>query len=274
MEKELKELYKLFIRIDNVSTKYYIYTVFSDVINNYKNNDEIKTMYNNIVKVCHRIKNDIKLELNEEREKQRDFLEENNDLIERIPDSFCLYDTDFDKKKHSKEGLCRSIEAFLRNMSYEFASFYHEMLTNGRIIILDQYKSVQKTGFSSLDSSDNYICINKLETFEDARALLQEVGKAYYNHCNNITLDDTKDLNLNIKSEIPGLWLEMLFHLYCYKYRKVKNYDDLVSLYGRYAVSILQISKKRMEIEEMYKYIYETDYRELISIRKDKSLVK
>ncbi len=88
MEKELKELYKLFIRIDNVNTKYYIYTVFSDVINNYKDNDEIKTMYNNIVKVCHRIKNDIKLELNEERGKQSDFLEENNDLIERIPDSF------------------------------------------------------------------------------------------------------------------------------------------------------------------------------------------
>ncbi len=281
MEKELRKLYEIFNNTDDIGIKYYIYIVFSEMIKHCKNNKEIRDMYINISNVCHNMKSEIKSEIIKEKDEKNMFLINNKDLVDLIPDSFYLYDTNFDKKKHSKKGLSRTLENFLSNLSHDFASFYREMVNDGKIIILDQNRKVEQLGFSSTDNSDNFICINKLETLDDMRALIREVGKAYYNHCNNVTLNDMKSLDVNIKSEIPGLWLEMLFHRYCHGYKaviqekgKVKKYDDLAQLYSKFVVSFLLISRSSIEIEDMYKYIYETDYRELIGIRKDKSLVK
>ena len=157
-------------------------------------------------------------------------------------------------------------------MSSEILTFYKELKQSGRLIILNRGKSDGYTGYASVTNSDNFICINKLETFADLQVLVHEIGHAYYNYCNHLTLEDNNNLSLKIKSEVPAMWLEMLFNVYLRSYKnqkikknKVHNFNDLMIMYGLYATSFLQMGNQDRKIEDMYKFIYETDYRQLIN---------
>lgn len=282
MKEYLKELYKKINETDDIYVKGYIWSVLSDFSKYCSNDEEIKKMFNDISMACQYIKSELQLDTSITTGKKDEFLSDNSELINSIPPFIYFYDSNLDKKKHSQEGLISFLESFLYSVSSDLLNFYKEMKNTCRIVILNKGKSNGYTGFSSIDNSECFICINKFETFDDLKVLIHEIGHAYYNYCNNITIKDTKCLDLTIKSEIPAMWLEMLFHIYSRRYysakikkKRIKNFNDFMNYYGLYATSFLQMGSQDEKIEDMYKCIYETDYSDLINpIRNNKSLTK
>ena len=282
MEKELRKLYDAFKETDDIYIKGYIWTVFSNFSIYYKNNYEIKKMFDEISMACQYLRKKIKYYDLLEKQSKNEFINANIELINNIPNYFYLFNTKFDKKKHSKEGLNHILESFLNSISFDLLKFYKNIEQEGRIIVLNKRNSDGYTGFSSINDCNNYICINKYETMDDVKVLVHEIGHAYYNYCNNITIDELNKLDLNIKSEVPAILLENLFHIYCRGYNvvkkekiKIKNYNDLLYLYGMYTVSFLQMGMSEIKIEEVYKSIYNIDYTELMKKGiSNKSLVK
>ncbi len=257
MEIELKKLYDIFKETDDIYVKGYIWTVFSNFSLYYKNNNEIRKMFDEISMACQYLRKDFKYYNLLDKKSKEEFLKNNTYLIDDIPDSFCLIYTKFDKKKHSKEGLNRVLESFLNSISFELLNFYKNMNNEGRIIVLNKHGNDGYTGFSSVNDSSNYICINKYETMDDLKILIHEIGHAYYNYINDVQLSDLNNLELNIKSEVPAILLENLFNIYCRSYKiikkdkgRIRNYNDFLYLYGMYTTSFLQMSIENIKLEK------------------------
>ncbi len=281
MKNYLIALYDEFKKTDDVYVRGYIWSILSNFAKYCDSDEEIKKMFNDVSLACQYIRASIRDNELLTLKKEKEFLMDNSEFIAGIPSEIYLYDSNFDRKKHSMAGLYSVLESFLYSVSSEIFDFYQELRKSGRIVILNKGNSNGYTGYASVDNSDSFICINKFETFEDLKVLVHELGHAYYSYCNGITLEDTKDLSLMIKSEIPAIWLEMLFHVYLRNYhnikikkRRIKSFEDFMNYFGLYATSYLRIGNQDRNLEDMFKYIYETDYHDLIHPMRKRNLTK
>ena len=292
MQELLNKLYELFKETNDTYVKGYIWTVFSNFSVYYKNNDEIQKMFNDISRACQVILKEIKINDSFMKDEKNEFVYNNQILIKMIPNYLSVIENEMDKNRHSSEELEYFLKLFLHKIRDNLLMFYEEMKSEGRIVILDNKKNDGYTGFTSITDSKNFICINKLETYDDVKVLIHEIGHAYYNYCNNIKLIDIQNLDLKIKSEIPSILLERLFSIYYSKYFKVNKYvnieklkinsfNDLMYSYGKYISSLFieninsKIIDKEIKIEDIYQEIYNTNYQELIDVsRNNKGLVK
>ena len=238
----------------------------------YPNNIEILKMFGEISFSCKDLRISIKRFDDLYNNAKKVFVEDNNDFfISSLPKSIYICNIRNENKKYTIDELNYILKSFLYSVSSNLLSFYEEMENKNVIIIGNKKKSNGHTGFLSINDSQNYICINKLSNLNDLKILVHEIGYAYYNYLNRIIFLDSRKLNNLIKSEVPSIWLELLFTIYLRNYSvnnikipNTSNFDILMYNYAEYAVSRMKIDREDENLDNLYKDIYEKDYKLLI----------
>ncbi len=268
MKDKLKELYDYFKYTNNVCEKAFVWDVFSNMSDIYSNDLEIQKMFRDISLACRNLKPLMDNMDYSFFENKKIFMKDNEALFkERISDSTTIYYSANQNKKYSENELKGILKSFLYSVSTDLLDFYKEMRYNDAIIIGRKRKIEGYTSFISLNNSDSYICVKKLNNLYDLKVLVHEIGHAYYNYINNIQFMESRELDNLIKSEIPAMWLELLLVMYLGNYKikyiqnnNYKDFDKFIYYFGKNQVERMKIDSEDKKLEDIYENIYKKDY--------------
>jgi hypothetical protein len=206
-------------------------------------------------------------------EKNKDFFYENIVTPDRVVKVYsnCIFTL-------GEDNISYILQTFFLSISEDLFLFYEKLKDEKRII-----KSVSiETAFTSLDNSNTIIFIKELKDLFDLLILVHEIGRAYYYKLNNIKLSDVGNIEEEIKEMIPAKVMAIKFIDFLRKndayeqsmvlrnffdyfyYDSCKDKYDYNSLKDIIASDIAITVGKDVNIEEFYKYVYETNVRKLV----------
>ena len=259
-----------------------IYQLFKDFNKIFPNDEEIDKWCRGMAADINFFrKNEIETYLKDKKKKYELFMCENKDFFDKN-----VLINDYSNKSHidkitklSKDNISQIIKEFLLSIDNDLYLFYQKMESEGRIIIGGEAACY----FSSCGDSNNINTIEKLETLEDIMILMHEIGHAYYNYINNVTMKEEDDFQNEIKSEIPanllaarffefvqknisyeeGLYLEDVFYAVAEDYNGDRDmFNSLKYVTSFYIVQATQ--NVDLDIVKCFTHIHESDIFTLI----------
>ncbi len=282
---EIEKKYTSFDNLNHIYEKEEVYKFLSNLMLSYPDNQYIKKMYDDISRKMALNERELLIINHQDKINQKHFVKENKNLWNlMIPETRENKKKNYTFIKKDEKTLFGYLDFFLRNTSKALYDFYKE-LANGKIIF-DKKRGSSLTNCSFFTNLDElYLFVYPFETVYDVMMFIKELAYAYYKYLNNISSMDNLEMDKDIKSAIPGMFLELKFINFLIKIGKynsganlkeyfdyeVCHFNDLNDKYlimkkkmGSFVAYQYASSKTNISTEDFFEKISKTNYRDIL----------